>query len=280
MSTSILTTIATFLKNLTFNLLNKFLKLVLPIPLFPTVSSVLAQALHIDPLTLKPFSMPNIPTIPSFVPFSRINKPVVPEIGQLRKDFRKGVQGFVSEGEAIPLLEKVRTWRASNQDAQRQWEEKRKNREREQAMEKDGRKRIDQVEFEGGIPETKSIIKDVKDSFEEVVPKVYIPFSAAFSPKPFLPLLSLLYFPRSLDLPLLIIPLPYFLSSDPPSHISTSLKLHPQLIPDRFPHIQTQLRQSPGRSPSRSPSPRRTKIPLPRNPRRGLREIIRRKTSL
>ena len=78
----------------------------------------------------------------------------------------------MSEGDTIPLVEKVRSWRASNHVAQRQWEDKRKNRDRTQDVEKDGRKRIDQVEFEGGIPETKSTIKDVKDSFEEVVPKV------------------------------------------------------------------------------------------------------------
>src|ERR1700738_3089014 len=119
MSTSTLTTITTFLKNLTSTLLNRFLKVVLPIPLFPTVSSVLAQALNIDPLTLKPFPMPHL-AIPPFVPFSTLKKPAVPDIAQMRKDFRKGVQKFVSEGETIPLVEKVRTWRAAHHDGSQQ----------------------------------------------------------------------------------------------------------------------------------------------------------------
>lgn len=111
----------------------------------------------------------------------------------MKKEFRKGVQRFVSDGETIPLMEKVRTWRTSNHVSPRQWEDRKKNRDGEHDTEKDGRKRIDQVEFEGGIPETKSIIKDVKDSFEEIVPKVYIPPSCVVFQKKFKNTLSSLF---------------------------------------------------------------------------------------
>lgn len=162
-----LTEITTFLQNLTFTLLNKLLKLILPIPLFPTVSSLLAQALHIDPLSLKPFPLPTIPVAP-FAPFSHMRKPHIPDVGQLRKEFRKAAAVIESEGGTIPINEKVRTWKVDRPSA---------NKEGKEAVEKEGRRRIDQVEFGGAIPERaipeiRSAIKEAKDSLEGLVPKV------------------------------------------------------------------------------------------------------------
>jgi hypothetical protein len=162
-----LTQITTSLQNLTFTLLNKLLKLILPIPLFPTVSSLLAQALHIDPLSLKPFPLPTIPVAP-FAPFSHMRKPHIPDVGQLRGEFRKAAAVIESEGGTIPINEKVRTWKVDSHDAHKPSA----NKEGKRAEEKEGRRRIDQVEFEGAVPEIKSTIKEAKDSLQGLVPKV------------------------------------------------------------------------------------------------------------
>ena len=194
--TSTLNTLLSFIKRLIFSVLTKLLQLILPIPLFPAVSSALAQAFNIDPLTLSRLQPPNLPNIPRPSMFpgrlpmpSQVQVPLKQELDALRKD----MTGLASADETIPLLEKVRSWRAFHHDQGKEWHERaEKSRAEVERFTQIGggvgavvrntteagtrRRKIQHIEFDNPVAETKSIIKDAKDSFEKFSPKVSYPF--------------------------------------------------------------------------------------------------------
>jgi hypothetical protein len=193
MPVSTITTIIALVRRIAFSLVTKFLQLVLPLPLFPAVSSLLAQAFGIDPLTLSSLHIPTIP-IPPFAPLTfhdpmagkKVSPPFKQDLASLRQEFEKGANAAVvnSEAETMPLLEKVRSWRAFNHDNHRMWQgrvERRRNSQGEGGNsagtpENGGgaRRPIDQVEFNSEDPasESKSVLKEAKDSMEALIPKV------------------------------------------------------------------------------------------------------------
>lgn len=104
---------------------------------------------------------------------------------------------MASAEETIPLVEKVRSWRAFNQAQGKVWAEQAERSRAEleglthgpmgqvvrNALEGTaGRKRIEHVQFNSAednpvVTETKSAIKEAKDSLDRLVPKVSDPHS-------------------------------------------------------------------------------------------------------
>jgi hypothetical protein len=101
-----------FLQHVAFLLIRKVLQFALPLPLFPAVSSVLAKAVGIDPLALKPFTLPNVLGLPqiAIIPPS---PHILPRVGPTM-DMKVPTLGplqVAAEEATIPLGEKIHTWR-------------------------------------------------------------------------------------------------------------------------------------------------------------------------
>jgi hypothetical protein len=101
MPRNFLTSLLTIVRRFLLFIARKVLSFLLPIPFFPSVTSVLATLVGINPLTLEPPSV-KIPTVlQKLLPTSFVSaflKPAKPQFKALRSD-------------TIELGEKVRTWR-------------------------------------------------------------------------------------------------------------------------------------------------------------------------
>jgi len=161
---SSLTTLIALLRRLAFTLLTKLLQLVLPLPLFPAISSTLAQAFNLPVLT------PSIPALqlPSLAPPSLAPRAIIHKeraaLQGLETEVAKGI-GAVEE--TMPLAEKVRSWRAFQHDGHGNWGGK------DGQTGGGGRPRIEEVEFlEGQGGQVGRVVKEAKKTLEGIVPKV------------------------------------------------------------------------------------------------------------
>lgn len=158
--------IAIFRRVLLF-LINKVLKWLLPIPLFPAVSSVLANMVGINPLTLNNFSLQKLPTI-SLIPPVPIHLPTV-----------RGIEAEAEHilSETIPLGEKVQTWRQRHlvpenvtSDAEDILHLAEKITKKSLGNGKQKRERIDHIDFDNPLGRVEKAIPDVKSAVQDVLP--------------------------------------------------------------------------------------------------------------
>jgi len=169
---SSLTTLIALLRRLAFTLLTKLLQLVLPLPLFPAISSTLAQAFNLPVLPALPsLQLPSL-QLPSLAPPSLAPRAIIHKeraaLQGLETEVAKGI-GAVEE--TMPLAEKVRSWRAFQHDGHGNWGGK------DGQTGGGGRPRIEEVEFlEGQGGKMGSVVKEAKKTLEGIVPKVsFIP---------------------------------------------------------------------------------------------------------
>jgi hypothetical protein len=159
-------------KRVLFFVINKILKWLLPIPLFPAVSSVLANMVGINPLTLNNFSLQKLPTI-SLVPPNAIHLPTVPGIHGM--PLVSSAENIISE--TIPLGEKVQTWRQrhlvaenATNDAEDILHLAEKITKKSVVIGKQKRERIDHIDFDNPLRRVGKAVPDIKATVQDVIP--------------------------------------------------------------------------------------------------------------
>jgi hypothetical protein len=165
------------IRRVVFLIVNKVLKWLLPIPLFPAVSSVLANMVGINPFTLNSVALPKLPGI-SVIPATPKLPSVIPGLPVLPDQL---VPPEIDLSETIPLGEKVSTWRqrhlvaenaANDQENIIQLAQKINRKSLGEGKTK--RERIDHIDFDNPLGRVAKVVPEAKTAIRDVVPQVHL----------------------------------------------------------------------------------------------------------
>ena len=165
------------IRRVVFLVVNKILKWLLPIPLFPAVSSVLANMVGINPFTLNSIALPKLPAI-SVIPATPIVASAIPSLPVLPNQL---VPPKIDLSETIPLGEKVRTWRQRHLVAENAGNDHENIIQLAQKINRkslgDGktkRERIDHIDFDNPLGRVEKAAPEIKTAIRDVVPQVHL----------------------------------------------------------------------------------------------------------